>query len=1139
MAGVTIMDAWINVVPSMEGITGKLNKQISGVGDQVGTKLGSEAGHGFSKGLLGVGAIVGAAAQVTQKAMSAISSSIGSAVSRADQMNNFPKVMANLGYSSEDASNSIKKIGKALDGLPTSSAVMSGMVQQLAPLTSSLDEATTISLALNDAMLAGGASTMEQENALTQYTQMLSAGTVDMQAWRSIQAAMPGQLNQVAEALLGAGKNGNDLYEAMKKGTVSFDDFNKAIVDLDKNGFGQYASFAQQAKDATQGIGTAIENVHNRISKAVQKVIEAVGVSNISGAINAFSSQFGKIGDAAAAAVTVAKNWLISLYKDVESTGSFQKLQDAWAGVVKAFQSVDWKNLIPSDVFDRFTWAIANAMTIAINGISNLLAIIGEAIKAVGRFVQAFAATGAFEAWIEIFNTVVGLVRDVVTAIGRIIAKFAELATHGKDASDFGTAVGNAFKAVAEAIKPVIRALDEVANWAANHADKVVTAIKLIGAAMLAVKGYQAITAGLQGIAKAAQAVGGAASGISKTVEFINEMGGLGATLKHVASNLNIVKSAQAAWNAITTAATAVQGAFNAVMSANPIALVVIAITALITALVLFFTKTELGRQMWSSFISWLQQAWQAVSTFFIGLWDGIVQVFQDAVQSVQSAWSSVTSFFTNLWNSIVSGVQSAWNGVTGFFAGLWNGISTGVQTAWNAIAGIFTSVSQMIQNAMATAWTIIGAVILAPIKLIQFGINTVFTWILDFISGQMNSTSGVMQTVWMGIYNIVNGVWTAIGTVVQTVINYVRTIIVAILDLIKGDWQGAWNAIKGFFADTWNGIVSFLAPVIEGVKTTIGNALNAISTWWNSVWTAISTFFSNIWNTIVSAVTQKVNAVSNVIRSVCSAVSSWWNGIWNAISGFLSNVWNGMVNAVSNRINAVRNTISSVLNAIRGVWNSVWNGISGFLSGIWNGMVNVVGGAIGRIGGQVGRIYGLVTGALSGAGGWLYGAGRNIVQGLINGIGGAFGWLRRTIMNLGSSVVGWAKSVLGIHSPSRVFRDEIGQNIAKGMGLGIERGQQTVHDAMSSLYDEIDPSKTDTGVNVTARGTYQLAYDDEMQLASRGQQLSKQDMLEALREVWGDGVTLHLNDRGGEVMAGKLAKPMADEFEKRANLGR
>ena len=88
---------------------------------------------------------------------------------------------------------------------------------------------------------------------------MLSAGKVDMQAWRSIQAAMPGQLNQVAEAMLGAGKNSNDLYEAMKNGSISFDDFNKKVIELNQNGFGKYASFAQQAKDATQGIGTAME----------------------------------------------------------------------------------------------------------------------------------------------------------------------------------------------------------------------------------------------------------------------------------------------------------------------------------------------------------------------------------------------------------------------------------------------------------------------------------------------------------------------------------------------------------------------------------------------------------------------------------------------------------------------------------------------------------------------------------------------------------------------------------------------------------------------------------------------------------------------------------------------------------------
>lgn len=301
--------AYVPIVPSMEGVGKAIEKAFGDASQNAGSKGGGQAGKGFASGLLAKGGIIGAAAAVTTKAMGVISNSIGSAVGRADQMNNFPKVMKNLGYSSQDAAASIKKISNALDGLPTTSSAMTGMVQQLAPLTSNLDEATDIALAFNNAMLAGGASTMEQENALTQYTQMLSAGKVDMQAWRSIQAAMPGQLNQVAEAMLGAGKNSNDLYEAMKNGSISFDDFNKKVMELNQNGFGKYASFAQQAKDATQGIGTAMENVKNRVAKAVQKVIEAVGVENIAGAINGFSSQFGKVGDAAASMVTGVKGW--------------------------------------------------------------------------------------------------------------------------------------------------------------------------------------------------------------------------------------------------------------------------------------------------------------------------------------------------------------------------------------------------------------------------------------------------------------------------------------------------------------------------------------------------------------------------------------------------------------------------------------------------------------------------------------------------------------------------------------------------------------------------------------------------------------------------------------------------------------
>src|SRR5690606_16805211 len=85
------------------------------------------------------GAVAGAAAAGVSKAIGLVTSSIDAAIKRVDTMNNFPKIMANLGYSAGDAQKSIDKMSKSLTGLPTSLDSMAGMVQQLAPLTGGLD----------------------------------------------------------------------------------------------------------------------------------------------------------------------------------------------------------------------------------------------------------------------------------------------------------------------------------------------------------------------------------------------------------------------------------------------------------------------------------------------------------------------------------------------------------------------------------------------------------------------------------------------------------------------------------------------------------------------------------------------------------------------------------------------------------------------------------------------------------------------------------------------------------------------------------------------------------------------------------------------------------------------------------------
>lgn len=478
--------AYVPIVPSMDGVGKAIEKAFGDASKTTGSKTGQSIGKGLSVGFASkVGAVAGITSSVFSKVASVVTSSLGSAVDRADQMNNFPKVMKNLGYSSEDAAASIRKITNALDGLPTTSSAMTGMVQQLAPLTSNLDEATDIALAFNNAMLAGGASTMEQENALTQYTQMLSAGKVDMQAWRSIQAAMPGQLNQVAEAMMGAGHNANDLYEAMKSGKFSFDDFNKAVMDLNQNGFGKYASFAQQAKDATQGIGTAMENVKNRVAKAVQKVIDAVGVENIAGAINRFSSQFGKVGDAAAGMVTDVKKkfseagkWITGLYDKLDKTGAITRFKDT---VSTAFESArsrvteavdriagSFKGLVPDGAIVS---AIEDVLKYVGTVFSDFADWVADTVEWWSKFIAALKDTGAVQQLAGALGSLFDAIGDVADAF-RGAGDMAESAA-GRFDSAKGSAelLGAVIKVAADLVQKMADQLKRVAEWVKKFTD--------------------------------------------------------------------------------------------------------------------------------------------------------------------------------------------------------------------------------------------------------------------------------------------------------------------------------------------------------------------------------------------------------------------------------------------------------------------------------------------------------------------------------------------------------------------------------------------------------------------------------------------------------------------------------------------
>lgn len=232
------------------------------------------------------------------KAFDVIRSSMDGAISRLDTMNNFPKVMSNLGIGAKESQKAIERLSEGLQGIPTSLDAGALAVQRFTSKNGDVQKSADIFLAVNDAILAGGASTQIQESALEQLSQAYSKGKMDMMEWRTLQTAMPAQLKQVASAM---GLTTDQLGEMLRTGDNTeqvFDEFIDTIIRMDKTGVNGFKSLKEQAKNATGGIQTSMANMKTAITRGVANMIQEFdkalskqGLGGISGVITTIGKE--------------------------------------------------------------------------------------------------------------------------------------------------------------------------------------------------------------------------------------------------------------------------------------------------------------------------------------------------------------------------------------------------------------------------------------------------------------------------------------------------------------------------------------------------------------------------------------------------------------------------------------------------------------------------------------------------------------------------------------------------------------------------------------------------------------------------------------------------------------------------------
>ena len=454
-----------------QGMSSTFDK-VMGKADSFGSKL--------KKGL-GFGAWMAIGQKAVNSVTNLISSSMDGAVKRFDTLNQFPNVMKALGYSAKEAEASINTLGDGIQHLPTTLDAVANQTKSIVAVVGDLPKATKLTLALNNAMTAGGASAEQASSAINQWTQAMAKGKPDLQDWRALVQTAPAQMNQLAEATLGAGKTQNDLYEAMKNGTVTIDEVNQKMIELSENGGKGFASWSEQAKSAGAGINMSMTNVRASVQRNLANIMDGIdqlteksgGIAGIiQGLVPAIDKLGGTITDMLNGDLSFEDGMKGLIYSISSHTGDF-----ITAGMEIMSNLMDGLAQSAPQILMAMSVALQNLM----NKVSeNLPQFVSSGMELIGSLI-----TGLGNALPSLINKGVSLLLDLVSAIGQNLPQL----------------IVTGLQAITNLIQGLTSGQGNLANKAVSIAGKIIMAfIKALPQILSA--GLQLMVALLQGIVK-------------------------------------------------------------------------------------------------------------------------------------------------------------------------------------------------------------------------------------------------------------------------------------------------------------------------------------------------------------------------------------------------------------------------------------------------------------------------------------------------------------------------------------------------------------------------------------------------------------------------------------------------------------
>lgn len=1045
--------------------------------------------------------------KVAAAAFNVLKNSLDSAISRFDTMQKFPKVMKALGFSAEYSQRSINKLSDGIDGLPTKLDDVVASTQQMTAITGDLDRSTDTVLALNNAFLASGASTEDASRGMQQYNQMLSTGQVDLESWKTLQETMPLALQKTAEAMGFVGKSAQrDLYNALKEGTVTFDQFQDKLIELG-TGTGMLATLA---KENSLGIATSFGNLSNAVSKGVANLITkfdelvqkltgktiAQNIDSMKSIINKSFEEMSKVMDI-----------LIDNTDDMIS--AFKGLLDIVELLAPAF-------IAATGAYVGFKTALALGTLISFVGkIYGVITALGSMVSMFGVSGTAYALLSAIiPAGLTVFQLLSGVIGAAVAAF-IYFYKTSETFRNGinKTIEVVKSGLIKSFEYLKGVFISILPTLQKVADTVGNYLVKGFQKVVEVGSAIasVAVPAFfnfvdavkRIVSSGIERFGSTLSQIGSVLSGIfSSGIELAgNLLEKFGGAFGKVGGVVSLVIGI------LTKVAIAALGL------TGPFGLAVSLIISFISAWAktgdfsadgitkVFDQLSETISNVADSISQYLPQIIESITSVITSIVDKIVemlpQLTEIAIQLIQTLTDAIVTYLPKL-------IEIATKIITTIVQGISLALPALLLAATEIITKLISAFAELLPKIIEVGTNLLTMLIQGIVAALPTIIEVVIQIINTLIDGFLTVLPMLLEVGLQIITSLVNAIITALPQLVEAstviVTTLLTTIIEALPTLISAGIQMLMALIGGIISilpllinaaiqitmALISALISALPQIIAaGIQLLLALIQGIISILPQLVAAAIQITIALV-NALISALPQLISAGIKLIVALVDGVISVLPQLVSAAIQLMAALFKALVSAIPQLLSAGVQLINALIRGILSLLGQLLSAgarlITGLLSTIaqfLGQMVNAGANLIRNLVSGILSVIGSVTSAVSNIGNSiidtlsgidLFEIGSNIIQGLINGIGSMVGAVASKISEVAGNIKDKITGALGIHSPSRWMRDYVGKFIPQGIAVGIEEDAKSAYSAMNKLSNGLMNSITPESALGTSR---------------------------------------------------------------------